>query len=175
MYPVYTSTYERFDGIPNNDRSRSQAYLARKAQWVQDTLRALDYLETRDDVDAERTGYWGLSWGAEIAPITLAIDERLRAAVLMDAGALLVPVLPQADEAHFVPRVAVPVLMINGRYDYVFPVETAQRPFFELLGTAPDRKRHELFDSGHVVVSTHFDEAMALMGDWLNEVFGPVR
>ena len=48
----------------------------------------------------------------------------------MDGGALLMPVLPEADESNFAPRVRVPVLMINGNHDYVFPVESTQRPFF---------------------------------------------
>jgi dienelactone hydrolase len=175
MHPVYTSTYERFDGVANNGRSRTRAYVARKASWVLDARRALDYLETRSEIDPERLAYWGFGWGAEIAPITLAVDARTRAAVLMDGGASLVPVLADADEANFVPRITVPVLMINGRYDYVFPVETAQRPFFELLGTPADRKRHEIFDSGHVVSATLFDEVMSLMVEWLDGVFGPVQ
>ena len=45
------------------------------------------------------------------------------------------------------------VLMLNGRYDFVEPVETAQRPMVDLLGTPPADKRHVTFDTGHAVVS----------------------
>jgi dipeptidyl aminopeptidase/acylaminoacyl peptidase len=42
----------------------------------------------------------------------------------------------------------VPVLMVNGRYDYIFPLE-AQRLLFDNLGTPAADKRHALFDYGH--------------------------
>ncbi len=93
----------------------------------------------------------------------------------MDGGALLVPVLPEADESVFAPRVRVPVLMLNGRYDYIFPVETAQLPFFERLGTPTEDKKHLLFDTGHVVVNSHFEAAMTEALGWLDGRLGPVR
>ena len=93
----------------------------------------------------------------------------------MDGGAVLVPVLPDADEANFAPRVRVPILMINGRYDYIFPVETTQIPFFELLATVDADKTHALFDTGHIVAAAEFAAAMQRMTRWLDEVFGPVR
>ena len=87
----------------------------------------------------------------------------------------MVPVLPEADEANFAPRVTIPILMINGRHDYIFPVESTQKPFFELLGTPETDKTHSLYDAGHVVVATHFDAAMQEMIAWLDRMFGPVR
>ena len=93
----------------------------------------------------------------------------------MDGGALFVSVLPEADEANFTPRVTVPILMINGRYDIIFPVDVSQVPFLELLGTPSEGKTHLLFDSGHVVVANHFDDAMRAMVSWLDGVFGTVR
>ena len=35
--------------------------------------------------------------------------------------------LPEVDEINFAPRVKVPTLMVNGRYDHFFPLETSQR------------------------------------------------
>ena len=54
--------------------------------------------------------------------------------------------LPEADPLNFAPRVRVPVLMLNGRYDFLNPTATSQEPLFNLLGTpartqAPDRLR----------------------------------
>ena len=55
----------------------------------------------------------------------------------------------------------IPVLMINGRYDFLVPVETNQEPMFRLLGTSAADKRHLLFDSGHAVRFTPgFKEAL---------------
>jgi hypothetical protein len=43
---------------------------------------------------------------------------------------------PAPDYLH---RVTQPVLMLNGKYDMFFAVETAQKPIFHLLGT-PDHQ-----------------------------------
>ena len=34
------------------------------------------------------------------------------------------------DQADFAPRMKKPVLMVNGRYDYVFSLDQAQNPLF---------------------------------------------
>jgi len=31
---------------------------------------------------------------------------------------------------NFVPHIKIPVLMINGRYDFGIPLDTCQQPFF---------------------------------------------
>ena len=173
FHPVYKDTFERFTGLGQN-RGPTREYVERKTRWIQDVRRSVDYLVTRPEVDTEHLGYWGLSWGAEHGPIVLATEPRLRAGILMDGGALLVPVLPEADESRFAPFVTAPVLMINGTLDFIFPVETTQVPFFERLGTPPDRKTHLMFESGHVVVNRHFDDVMVEVRSWLDRTFGPV-
>ena len=65
-----------------------------------------------------------------------------------------------------------PVLMLNGDYDYVFPLETAQKPLFDLLGTPPQYKRHVVFDAGHGVPrDPQIRETLA----WLDRYLGPVN
>jgi dienelactone hydrolase len=49
---------------------------------VHEAMRALDYLETRIEVDINRMGILGFSGGGLIASFTAALDERIRAAVL---------------------------------------------------------------------------------------------
>jgi dienelactone hydrolase len=60
---------------------------------VFDSLRALDYLHTREDVDPKRIGTLGLSMGSTMAWWTAALDERVRVCVdlccLTDFHALL--------------------------------------------------------------------------------------
>ena len=41
--------------------------------------------------------------------------------------------------------------MLNGKYDFFFPTETAQRPFFERLGTPPADKKWVVYEGGHDV------------------------
>ena len=62
--------------------------------------------------------------------------------------------------------------MLNGRYDYYFPVEVAQRPFFTNLGTPKDRKEWKINEGGHDVPRT------ALMAEtlkWPDKDLGPPR
>ena len=83
--------------------------------------RALDYAETRPDIDAARLSYYGLSWGGRIGPITLALDPRIKAGVLLMGGLAANKSAPEADPFTFAPRVRIPVLMLNGDQDFIFP------------------------------------------------------
>ena len=44
---------------------------------------------------------------------------------------------PENDSVDFAPRLRIPTLMLNGRYDFSMPPDTAQRPLFERLGAPP--------------------------------------
>ena len=66
----------------------------------------------------------------------------------------------------------VPTLMLNGRHDFIYPVETSQLPMFDRLGTAADQKRHVLFDTGHSVPRV---EGIKEVLNWLDEYLGPVQ
>ena len=76
------------------------------------------------------------------------------------------------DLINFAPRVHVPTLMVNGRYDFENPVETAQLPLFQMLGTQPGQKRHAVFEGGHVPwrPQEFIKEILA----WLDRYLGPV-
>ena len=61
--------------------------------------------------------------------------------------------------------------MLNGRHDNTFPLETAARPMFELLGTDPEHKRFLVADGVHYVPRyTLIRETLA----WLDRYLGPV-
>jgi eukaryotic-like serine/threonine-protein kinase len=59
-----------------------------------------------------------LSFGGQFANLPLAIDSRFKAAVLVIGG--YVGGSPETDRVHYLPRVRVPVLLLNGRYDFTF-------------------------------------------------------
>ena len=80
---------------------------------------------------------------------------------------------PESDAFNFLPRVSVPTLMINGRHDFYFPFETSQAPMFRLLGAPAAKKRHHVFESGHV--PTERQEVMKEILDWLDRYLGPAR
>ena len=48
---------------------------------IEDYKNAISYLETRQDVDAERIGVWGISYSGGHALILAAVESRVRAAV----------------------------------------------------------------------------------------------
>ena len=102
------------------------------------------------DDEWEELGYYGLSWGAYVGPIVLAVEDRIDAAVF-NAGGLdgLFRSFPESGPITFITHVQDPVLMINGEYDIVYPLETAQKPMFELLGTDPAHKKHVVTPAGH--------------------------
>ena len=79
------------------------------------------------------------------------------------------PVQPVADIVNFLPRVNVPVLVLSGEYDQLYPLETSVRPFFHLLGTEEAHKRHFIAPGGH---SVPLIDATRETLDWLDRYMG---
>ncbi len=170
LYPGYKGTYERGGGEPlSGPLEWRDLVLA----WSKDLARSIDYLETRPDVDVDRLAYMGISMGASPAPIFLAVEERLKAAVLVAGGFdhEMLEDPPEIQPWHYAPRVKLPVLLIGMRDDFIFPLETSQRPLFRLLGTPEPEKRHALFEGGHIVP---IKDAIREILDWLDRYLGPV-
>jgi dienelactone hydrolase len=172
IMPIYKSTYERGDGFETDVADESTAYRDHVIMWVKDFRRSVDYLATRADVDTSRLAYYGISWGGLFGGVIPAVEPRIRTSVLMVAGLAMQRGLPETEPINFLPRITIPVLMLNGRYDHYFPVETSQRPFFRLLGTPPDRKRQVIADGGHFVPR---NQLIGESLDWLDRYLGPVR
>src|SRR5262249_48200967 len=153
------------------NQTESLAYRDLHIQRVKDVMRTIDYLATRQDFDADRLAYYGFSWGSMLAPIVLAVEPRFKTGVLNVGGFWNARFLPEVDAFNFAPRVRVPVLMINGAHDIVFPPETGQKPMFDLLGVDPTHKRHYISQGGHIVPR---NELIRESLDWLDQVLGPV-
>ena len=136
LYPVYKDTFER--RRPPEPTGPS-AMRDRQVAWAKDVFRAVDYLETRPEIDTQRLAYYSLSMGAYFGPIPIALEPRLKTAVLL-AGGLRYNYPPEIDPSNFMPRVKVPVLLINGKDDYGASAAARQR-FIELLGTPLEHKQ----------------------------------
>jgi cephalosporin-C deacetylase-like acetyl esterase len=145
LFPVYQGTYERRRTIPPGPSGTRDLTV----QQCKDFGRSLDYLETRADINLDRLGFFGISGGSQAGLLILPGEPRIRAAVLAEGGLSSESRPQETDGINFAPRIRIPVLMLNGRYDFVFPVETCQLPMFRLLGTPEKDKRHVLFESGH--------------------------
>jgi len=172
LYPVYKSTFERGDGMESDVANTTSTWRDHVIMWVKDASRAIDYIETRPDLDHNKLAYYGLSWGAEMGAIVPAVEPRLKVCVLALGGIDFQRSLPEVDVINFVPRVKQPVLMLNGRYDFFFPVDSTQEPFYELLGSKKDQKKHLLYETGHNVPR---NELIKETLNWLDQYLGPVN
>lgn len=170
MTPAYSGMFERRDStLLNSGPHDTNRYAEFVTQWVKDLGRSIDYLETRDDVDVSRLAYYGFSFGGRMAPIMLAMEPRLSVAVLYLPGLYSERPLPAADVINFLPRVRVPVRMINGRDDHRFPY-VYQVPFYRLLGTPEADKDHAVFPGGHYVARADLVRETI---QWLDRYLGP--
>jgi eukaryotic-like serine/threonine-protein kinase len=174
MFPIYKGTFER-----GGDSSKSGswpdmtiAYRDRVIAWSKDLSRSIDYLETRPDIDSSKIAYEGLSWGAAMGALLPAVEDRFKAVVLLCPGFYLQKRLPEVDQINFAPRVKAPVLMLNGRFDFIWPPSISQEPMFRLLGTPIEDKRRVVYDTGHDLPrSEMIKESLS----WLDRYLGPVK
>ncbi len=139
---------------------------------VWDTLRTIDYLQGRRDVDADRIGCMGISGGGLVCAFSSAVDERIRVSVVSgyantfkDSVMSLhhcvdnfVPGLVNHAEMHDIiglvaPR---PLLIESGTADPIFPIRTARKAYskvgdiYDLLHSR-DKLDMDVFEGAHQI------------------------
>jgi dienelactone hydrolase len=167
LVPIYQGMYER--GASTQTGSNAARDL--RIMWSKEIGRSIDYLETRRDIDSARIAFYGFSTGAVLGPIFTALEPRFKASILLGGGVSGTPQPPDFEPTNFAPRVRVPTLMVAGRQDFARPVETLQRPVFDLLGPPPDQKRLALIDGGHI---PRLQDIIREVLDWLDRHLGAV-
>jgi eukaryotic-like serine/threonine-protein kinase len=172
LAPIYKSTFERGDDLKNDDPVPTAFFRDHVIDWAKDLRRSVDYVETRPDLRHDALAYLGLSWGAAVAPVMLSVENRFKVAVLLGGGLEFARALPEADQINFIGHVRTPVLLLNGRHDHFFPVETSQKPFVKLLGTPEADKKSVLYETGHAPPRK---EVIRESLDWLDKYLGPVK
>ena len=143
--------------------------------WYKDLARSIDYLETRKDINRDKIAYFGGSLGAVIGVVFVALEKRFQASILYLGGFPLPKSskeTPEVDQINFAPRVTIPTLMLNGRYDFLFPFETSQIPMYQFLGTPDEHKVHKVYETAHGVPR---NERIKETLDWLDRYLGPAR
>ena len=166
--PVLRGMYERrLSSTPDWDTHTGRDLAI---EQVREFRRAIDYLETRSDIEPDKLAYFGFSWGGRVGAIVLAVDDRFKVAVLNQAG---INARNHADinVVNFLPRVETPVLHFSGRYDTDFRFETSSKPFFDRLGTDEQDKKHVVEPTGHFVAPAVVTGETL---DWLDKYLGPV-
>ena len=121
-------------------------------QWqyhaITAAIRAHSLLAHHPDVDAERIGVTGISWGGYLTCLVAGVDERLKCAVpVYGCGFLgensgwkhgLFPTRPESDvekwleqwdPAVFLPHARMPFLWINGTNDFAYPMDSMQKSY----------------------------------------------
>jgi hypothetical protein len=172
IYPVYKSTYERGDGWESDVPDTSANWRDHMVMWVKDASRALDYVDSRSDLDHDKIGYYGYSWGSVMGAIIPAVDPRIKANVFALGGMEYSKSLPEVDKINFLPRVKQPTLMLNGHYDFFFPVDSTQIPFYNLLGSKKDQKKRIQYETGHNIPR---NELIKETLNWYDLWLGPVQ
>jgi formylglycine-generating enzyme required for sulfatase activity/dienelactone hydrolase/predicted Ser/Thr protein kinase len=170
VIPAFFGTLERgptaFILPPTQQRDRA-------LKFSMDLGRTIDYLESRADIiDVSRLAFYALSAGASNAVRMVAVEPRVKAVVL-SSGGVMGNDPPAVNSWNFAPHVKVPVLMLNGRDDFLFPLELNQKVLFRALGTKEADKRHVSYDGGHRNLVTRPD-LIGEMLDWFDKYLGPV-
>src|ERR1700756_745090 len=119
--------------------------------WVKDASRAIDYAETRPELDHAKLAFYGFSWGATMGPFVTAVEPRIKVGIFALGGLDFQKSLAEANAINFLQRVKQPVLMLNGRYDFFCPLESCQEPFFHWLSSGKGQNKLLLYDSGHFI------------------------
>lgn len=146
-------------------------------QTVFDLRRAVDFLETRPEVDAGRIGFFGISLGGFIGTVFSGIEPRARVPVIALAGAGISilfadGVIPDpADEflyyiepLNFVEKISPrPLLMINARKDEIVPPAASEL----LYDRAKQPKKIIWYDTTHRRIPQ--EEAFGEAVKWYDE------
>lgn len=151
---------------------------------VFETLRTIDYIQTRQEADASRIGMMGISGGGLVAGFAAAVDERVRAAVVsgyantFEASILsrnhcldnYIPgLLAESEMPDLLGLIAPrPLFIESGDEDRVFPASAAKTAYerlaqiYETLG-AGGNLGADFFAGGHEI-------GTGVAFDWLEQM-----
>ena len=137
---------------------------------VWDVMRAIDYLETRSEVDANRIATMGISGGGTCSLFSGAVEDRVRVAVVScyfntfrDSIVSLshcldnyVPGLLRYMEMYDVAGLVAPrgLFVESGTDDRIFPIAAAREAYDRVLAMyrvfgAEEKLGREIFEGGH--------------------------
>lgn len=142
------------DGGPEqDDRTKFRAFNDDevKQMWsyqaVAAVIRGVSLLASREEVDAERIGITGISWGGYLTCIAAGLDDRLKVAVpvygcgFLADNSVWLPTFERMpaeqrerwvknfDPLNYLPAVRCPILFVNGTNDFAYPLDSCQKSY----------------------------------------------
>ena len=173
IMPIVNGTFERTDqnSFKIHQRFGSHNFTPFMIKIVKDYRRTIDYLETRgSDFDMERLCFYGMSYGPLIGQFLSAVDDRVKTNIFYAGGTTVG--IPESNPINFLPRITIPTLMINGKYDANFRVDHEIKYMYEFLGTPDEHKKLLLYNSDHLAPKSDVVKETLF---WLNDQFGTVN
>ncbi|MFZ9004152.1 MAG: alpha/beta hydrolase family protein [Robiginitalea sp.] len=133
-------------------------------QSVREYRRAIDYLETRIEIDTGRLGMIGYSMGGFMTFSLTAVDPRVKVSVACVTPNIEEPYSPKAAY-HFAPYINNrPFLMLMGKDDPFYTVEEAQQ-LHNFIDS--DVKEITFYNSGHRLPDEWIERATEWMEKYL--------
>jgi len=162
---------------------------AEQIQLIKDLQRAVDVLRSRANVDDDRIGYVGFSYGGAMGVLFVPIERRLKAAALVVADGGLVSHFTGPEDANMMASLScatrvnwfremvpiepirfissaspTPLLLQSGKLDALVSIADAET----LQAAAPEPKTIRWYQAGHGLnLQAAYDRH-----DWLHEQIG---
>ena len=140
-----------FGGPPGWDASFQQIEEPVTDQWqwhaVTAVVRAHSLIRSYSEVDADRIGVTGISWGGYMTGLVAGVDQRFRFAIpvygcgYLGDNSVWLPAfeklgedkakrwLSQWDPSHYLPHAEMPTLWVNGTNDFAYPMDSWQKSY----------------------------------------------
>jgi dienelactone hydrolase len=145
-------------------------------------MRTVDYLQTREDTDAERIGCMGISGGGLVCGFSTALDERIKVAVISGYTNTFKDSIMSIHHCidNFIPGIVCkaempdilgliaprPLLVEAGTKDHIFPIKAVHKAFDVFAGI------YSLLDSDEKLDMDEFEGGHQISGhkayDWFD-------
>lgn len=172
--------------IPNKGERRkdrrTNIFDGRFAETLGDYSRTVDYLLTRDDVDRDRIGYVGISWGAITGITYAAHDPRVKVMASVVGGGNFLGWLPGQvepavkeavstfDPVYHISLIAPrPLLLLNVKRDILVP-RFMSESLHKAAGDSPTIRKVWL-DTDHIFSTVDRTQVAASVADFVQQSF----
>lgn len=173
-------------------QGEAQYDLAIRGDYEVPVKAAIDYVQTRRDLDSMRLGMWGVSLGGYYAPRAAAFDKRIKACIALGGPfdfAAAWDALPELTREAFRVRshcktlsearknagtlslvgiaqnITCPIFIVNGRRDRIVPAADAERLAREVKGPT----ELLMIDDGNHIATNRAYRWRSQSADWMAE------